>query len=394
MDEIWKNGILTVDTNVLLDLYRYHESTRDSLLASLKGFGGKKWLSYQACSEFFRNRTKVIVSFEKTFNQANEEVNKLATSLASVISQLKGNRIIPSEIVNELENGVSTAITGAVVKIFKAKADYPRYLRDDPILEQILDLFDGSVGDDFPSEELASITAIAEDRKTNKIPPGYKDKDKDEGRPYGDYFLWRQVLDHAKSKQSPIVLVTSERKEDWWEEISGKTTGPRPELLKEAMETSGQKILIYQTDRFLEYAQQRLHQPVNEVAISEIRAISNSRFSMEGAVNLKMQQSTESSEILHTGALLLELRRPVRNFTVSGHFEPNMMAVPTVDASLRSAPDDMPQHRIRAATGTRHDFNIHVTSDDPNVRLPAGDYVIEYSAACVSGEAPEPVLES
>ncbi|HHF5913071.1 TPA: hypothetical protein ACPPJD_001548 [Haemophilus influenzae] len=28
IDDIWKKAILTVDTNVLLDLYRYHPKTR------------------------------------------------------------------------------------------------------------------------------------------------------------------------------------------------------------------------------------------------------------------------------------------------------------------------------------------------------------------------------
>lgn len=35
---IWKNGLLTLDANVLLDLYRYHESTRNSILSSLQAF--------------------------------------------------------------------------------------------------------------------------------------------------------------------------------------------------------------------------------------------------------------------------------------------------------------------------------------------------------------------
>ena len=34
---IWEKGILTIDANVLLDLYRYHESTRNSLVDALRG---------------------------------------------------------------------------------------------------------------------------------------------------------------------------------------------------------------------------------------------------------------------------------------------------------------------------------------------------------------------
>lgn len=36
VDEAWDAGILTLDANVLLDLYRYHEGTRDSLISSIE----------------------------------------------------------------------------------------------------------------------------------------------------------------------------------------------------------------------------------------------------------------------------------------------------------------------------------------------------------------------
>lgn len=48
LDEIWANGLLTVDANLLLDLYRYHEDTRESILGSLEKFEGTLWLSRQA----------------------------------------------------------------------------------------------------------------------------------------------------------------------------------------------------------------------------------------------------------------------------------------------------------------------------------------------------------
>ena len=60
IDDIWKKPILTVYTNVLLDLYRYHPKTRDSILQSIEIFKERLWLSHQAAIEFFRNRTAVI----------------------------------------------------------------------------------------------------------------------------------------------------------------------------------------------------------------------------------------------------------------------------------------------------------------------------------------------
>ena len=54
--QIWEEAILTVDTNVLLDLYRFHPETTRQILNGLKSFKGRVWLSHQVASEFFKNR--------------------------------------------------------------------------------------------------------------------------------------------------------------------------------------------------------------------------------------------------------------------------------------------------------------------------------------------------
>ncbi|ADU67004.1 hypothetical protein Selin_2287 [Desulfurispirillum indicum S5] len=71
---IWKEGILTVDTNVLLDLYRYHEDTREALLAAINAFDGRAWISHQVAEEFFRNRNSVILSSNSAFNDAEKNM--------------------------------------------------------------------------------------------------------------------------------------------------------------------------------------------------------------------------------------------------------------------------------------------------------------------------------
>jgi hypothetical protein len=387
LDEIWKSGILTVDTNVLLDLYRYHKSTRDSLLSSLQKFEGKKWISRQAAHEFIRNRTKVIVSAGKTFQQAHDETAKLSNNLAATISQLKGNRIIPNELVEELRSAIDDAIKKAQESIGKSKSDYPDFFQEDSILDQLSQIFGGSVGENFKDSEIDSIKTEAEKRKNELIPPGYLDNEKDGDRSYGDYFLWRQILEYAKETQRPIILVTSERKEDWWEIISGRTTGPRPELLKEAKEYSGQRILIYQTERFLQFALQRLKQPINDIAIEEIRAISTLRSAPDIAVKLIEQATTENTQYHNAGVLSLELRRSIKNFTVSGHFGPIMAGIPSIKAKCIRTPPECPPLRIGAGTGTNHDFNIHASVQDGFP--PLGIYEFQYDAYCE-----EPILHN
>ncbi|OJF68043.1 hypothetical protein BK026_04195 [Alteromonas sp. V450] len=386
LNDIWGRGLLTVDANVLLDLYRYHESTRNTLINSLKEFNGRLWLSRQAAEEFIWNRTNVIISSEKTFKQAKDEVEKLKGNLESTLSQLKGNRIIPDDIASGLLDRINPAIDEALLKISDSKSNYPKYLVNDPILDDLTTMFDQAVGEDFAKELMPELLKEAEYRKENKLPPGYMDDGKDGDRKYGDFFLWKQILEKSKNDNTPIIFVTSERKEDWWEKISGKTIGPRPELLREASEVSSQRIIMYQTDRFLEYASQRSGSVVDSNAVDEIRAVDLLRSDSEYAVELVEHNITSRSETSQEGILVLNLMRPVKNLTGSGFFDPQMNNVPTVDVSLESAPDELRGYKLRAGAGTKFNFNLHVISADRDYPLPVGQYVLKYTASCGGSE--------
>jgi hypothetical protein len=387
LNNIWSDGLLTVDANVLLDLYRYHESTRNTLIDSLKEFNGRLWLSNQAAEEFIRNRTGVIVSSEKTFRQAKDEVEKFKSSLESTISQLKGNRIIPDEIADGLIEKISPAIDEALEQITKSKSSYPKYLNDDPILAQLMEMFDEAVGPEFSKDEIPELTKEAEKRIENKIPPGYMDENKEDIRPYGDYFLWRQILEKSKLDSKSIIFVTSERKEDWWEKISGKTVGPRPELLREAYDFTDKRILIYQTDRFLEYSSRRSGNALDSDAVAEIRAVDMLRSDMEHAVDLVDHNVIKRTEFSQEGALVLNLTRPVKNLTGSGSFDPHMKSVPAIDVVLESAPDDLGEYKLRAGAGTKFNFNLHVISANRDQLLPIGQYILRYQANCASHQS-------
>lgn len=382
LDKIWKDGILTLDTNVLLDLYRYHENTRDSIVSNLEKFEGDIWLSNQAAFEFFRNRKVVITSSEQTFKDAINETDKLNKHLESIVSQLKGNRIIPNAIAEELKTSVESAIEVTKSKIRESKDSYPKYLESDPILERISELFKDKIGEE--PQNLEEDIKVSENRIEREIPPGYKDKDKENDNPHGDYLLWKQSLEHSKKTNKPLILITSERKEDWWQIIKGKTVGPRPELLKEAKEITGNHILIYQTETFIKVASEKYGEPANTAVIDEIIAIGNQRtHEIENAVVVTSHTVYESTTTSNAGRITVELRREVKNFTVSRGLTPNLDFAPNINATLVSSPDNMIECKVSGSTGTVYDFNIHIHSKS-NLPLPIGHYEFEYTAIAAS----------
>lgn len=334
--KIWEEGVLTVDTNVLLDLYRYHEDTREELLAAINGFKGRAWISHQVAEEFFRNRNSVILSSNSAFNDAEKNISEVQKAIEEPLKKIKSNRIIPDELEERLEQAIESAIKDAIKEVQEIRENFPDYREADPILDNICNLFDSSVGSSFSKDELSEVLKEAKRRKDNKVPPGYKDSSKDGIKPYGDYMIWRQVLNHIKEANKPLIFVTSEQKEDWWEKSSGKTVGPLYELLKEFFEETEQRFLLYRTDRFLEYSGETSGKETNAEAVEEIREFVRQR-SRKAPLVSQIGQNNEINEVdVATGRLNMTLNEPAYKFTCSGRFEPEMTGVPILEARLGS----------------------------------------------------------
>jgi hypothetical protein len=377
---LWDTAFVSVDANVLLDLYRYHADTRDRILEAISSFGDRVWLADQAATEFFRNRKGVIVSSNTTFGDASAAVDKLAKALVEARDRLRGQRLVPRSLADKLDAAVSAAVDEARAKIDAARAVHPDYLGEDPLLERLLAIFNGRVGAAFDAARHAATIKTAEGRFKAKVPPGYMDEDSKEGdRRYGDYVLWSQLMEHAKVASAPMIFVTSEKKEDWWEQKGHLTLGPRLELLEEFSRETGQRIHVYRTERFLEFHAARAGSQLNERVVEEIREVDARRLRVQApAVRLIDQATLVAHPDENRGTLEIELLREVRTATASGRLEPRMAGVPDVAATLTSAPSGCPPLDVRGGTGTVFDFNVHLKPLERQGVLPVGRYLIEY----------------
>ncbi len=192
-----------------------------------------------------------------------------------------------------------------------------------------------------------------------------------------DYLIWQQIIDHIKEVQKPLIFVTSEQKEDWWDKASGQIIGPLYELLKEFYEATGQRFLLYKTDRFLEFANLNSGKKTISAAVEEINYFANQRNSR--AIVLDQQEIISESEKAK-GLLKVKLIEPAYTFTCTGHFEPHLSTVPNLWTKLIVYPDEMPKYLINSGTGTTFDFHIHLRSSEFGKLLPLGDYTFEYDA--------------
>ena len=87
-------------------------------------------------------------------------------------------------------------------------------------------------------------------------------------------------MDRALEIGVPLILLTDDEKDDWWWRFSGRTIGPRPELVHEFAEASeGRRLLMYTTLRFIDEASTRLRSetPVSAEAVNEVERVAAER---------------------------------------------------------------------------------------------------------------------
>jgi hypothetical protein len=111
-------------------------------------------------------------------------------------------------------------------------------------------------------------------RYSQELPPGFEDKDNPEKKGikiYGDLILWFQIIDMAKEKKLPVILVTNETKKDWWwKPPSSKQIGPRPELISEFNRNTKEIFYMYALDKFLMYSNKYLKTSIKKEYIEEV----------------------------------------------------------------------------------------------------------------------------
>ncbi|MEO1672896.1 MAG: PIN domain-containing protein, partial [Cyanobacteria bacterium J06631_2] len=178
----------------------------------------------------------------------------------------------------------------------ETKNQYPDLIEKDIYRDRISDLFEDKIGCPHTEEKLQEIHIQCKSRFEQKIPPGYKDKNKsEEQKQYGDAILWLQIIEYAKSDSKPIIFVTDDSKDDWWKRHQGKTISPRTELIEEMKNEANVDFWMYTGDRFLMYAEDYLKLNEQPEAIEEAEEVRINDASVELA---KIAQSISFSPAL------------------------------------------------------------------------------------------------
>lgn len=260
MDEMLQDALICYDANVLLNIYRYSEETQDGLIEVFKAFVDRTWLPHQVALEYARNRAKTIV----------DQVN-LCKSAEDAFNKVNADFIAPKDKQPFLSDCSARALEGIINELATKRKALESMISEDKYVDLFLSLFDQKIGAAPDEETLNQLHEQAADRYGEKTPPGYSDfKGKELPRAYGDYIVWRQLMDIAKKDNRNFILVTDDSKDDWWLRLSGKTIGPRPELLEEFRRETGQCVWLFTSEGFLIATKEAGSTQVSDSVIKEV----------------------------------------------------------------------------------------------------------------------------
>ena len=277
--DLWKSATFVFDTNVLLNLYRYSANTRESLLHALEDLKDRIWIPHHVAEEFMKDRYAVI----SEYNSAFEEIKKESQDFVDKCIKKYRLNANDAEIV-EINNAITEWRTH-----FEEQNPRVQDYSADFVLERLLSLFDGKVGDGFNPEEISNIETEGQERYAIQLPPGYKDANKQKAgnnNIYGDLIIWKELLRYARSNEKDIIFITGDQKEDWWYTFKGKTIGPRVELRKEFyQENPNRRFHMYTMKQFLLVFSETKGKRVNDSIIDEIGKVAKEREQTEDAID-------------------------------------------------------------------------------------------------------------
>lgn len=252
-------GVVALDANVLLGLYRFLPQTANDLLRVLERIGDRLVVPNQALREFWRHRQRSAGSPEAATRVAEDAIRKAVSSVKKALEswskQVGQDPAERSEVLERVE-GFAQQLYGELDAVHTKVGS--RSGEEDPILAKLETLLNGRVTAALTDEEWRRCVAEGHRRVVAEEPPGYRDAEKQDGEApegaAGDYLVWYQATRAAAERSCDLIIVTADEKEDWWWRQQAALLGPRPELTLEYHKLTEHRLFLLRPSDLLAHA--------------------------------------------------------------------------------------------------------------------------------------------
>jgi hypothetical protein len=294
---VLRNGLVILDANVLLHLYRYHSGTRKDLMEILAAIKDHLWIPHQVMQEFWQGRSGVIDGRAKEIEEVISGLHTSGLQLGEGVSKWANRIGLPqrekARILDRIESTIK--YTADIVTVLSA-ADTAEDIRDtdrDSVLVTLEPILDGSIGRPLMPDVAREAKKEALQRISDKRAPGWRDANKKENKE-GDYFVWYQSLQEAKRRGLDVLFVTDDAKPDWWRIEHGETKGPLAELVHEMREIANVRLFMTRPETLLLHAKDVLGKDVSSDSVRDVQRVST---------QVDLQWNSETVPDLHPNPL-------------------------------------------------------------------------------------------
>ena len=260
--------IIVLDTTVLLELYRQPANISLDVISALKRILTNIYIPRQVYEEYLKNYHKICGDEKKKYKKVTKELSdslkKLQNDIAKKVGEYRKHNYTD---ISKLQNNLNEKIkdTQNIITEFE-KSHHAEiqlninFLQNDKVKEFVdLLLNQGSIGQKIPFSKKILLLQEGQVRYDNLIPPGFHDSAKNVEAKYGDLFVWKDIITIAKEKNTNIIFVCNDTKEDWWEKNKDTPIDLRQELNEEFKETNPSLSIHFLTlDKFFSYLAEEL----------------------------------------------------------------------------------------------------------------------------------------
>lgn len=253
-----ENAIIVIDTNVLLNIYRYSPEFSEFALNCLRTVKNHIVLPATVRLEYGKHCRSEFAKMRERFKNAgkgtNEQIQKAKIKILATCDNLER---LQFPDVEELCSGLSRKIEElqeVLNSFFDERSSLDlisHFWEDKDYLMNLVEEWDKSdrIMLSPSQEDIYRWCEEGEKRYKKDIPPGFKDKkNKDGVRKYSDLILWKEILRFAIKEKKPVLFVTDDVKSDWWEVIDGNKH-LHEKLINEFAKT-GQELFPFNSNDF------------------------------------------------------------------------------------------------------------------------------------------------
>ena len=248
IEEIFKNAIFVLDTNSLLAPFNTGKENIEEIRKVYQKLIEEKrlYIPEHVLLEFAKNRSTKISNLYTNIDNLLSTIPSIKSFEYPILGELDAYK----ELKENREKIISN-IKYYKDSLNKIKSGITNWNWSDPVTSMYKSTFPEDI---IFSTNLSEKDLIKEydERLANDIPPGNKDKSK-ENNAIGDFIIWKSILNLGKEKKSDIIFISNDEKNDWLLKGNKKSISTKFELVDEFYRVSESNHFISMTfTEFLE----------------------------------------------------------------------------------------------------------------------------------------------